>query len=55
MNICEQQKQQLDNTNIEMLRQEYEEQINELVEEKDKITNVIYALTEDYRQAEIEQ
>lgn len=55
MSICEQQKQQLDSTNVEMLRQQYEEQINELVEEKDKITNIIYALTEDYRQVEIEQ
>lgn len=55
MNICEQQKQQLDSSNLEMLRQEYEEQISELVQEKDKIVNVIYALTEEYRQVEAQQ
>lgn len=36
-----------------MLRQEYEEQIRELVEEKEKITELIYNLTEEYREIEI--
>lgn len=38
-----------------MLRQEYEEQINELADEKLKITNIIYSLTEEYKQVEIEE
>ncbi len=34
MNLCEEQKKVLSSYNIEMLKQEYEEQISELIAEK---------------------
>lgn len=34
MNLCEEQKKALSSFNIEMLKQEYEEQISELINEK---------------------
>ena len=32
-----------------MLRQEYQEQISQLVEEKERTTDLIYSLSEEYR------
>ena len=46
MQICEQQKHELSHLNLETLRGEYEQQIAELVQEKEKITELICNLNE---------
>lgn len=38
-----------------MLKQEYEEQISELIAEKEKLTELIENLTEEYRMVEVQQ
>lgn len=55
MSLCEEQKKELNSLNIEMLKQEYEEQISELIAEKEKLTELIENLTEEYRMVEVQQ
>lgn len=55
MSLCEEQKKELSSLNIDMLKQEYEEQIGELIAEKEKLTELIENLTEEYRMVEVQQ
>ena len=49
MKICEEQKKELSNVNIEILKQEYEEQITDLICEKEKLSDLIQNLSEEYQ------
>ena len=53
--LCEEQKRELGSMNVEMLRQEYEEQVGELAAEKDKLEQFICGVSEEYRRIEEEE
>lgn len=53
MQTCEEQKRELAAFNIEMMRQEFDEQIQDLLVEKEKISELILNLTEEYKMVEL--